>query len=194
MSITKELREWAEDNTLQDMVLATYPPQHAVHGVLETLLAIADRIDAEHERVREEDFERTRDECYEDGWRNGYDEGLIEGLKSVDDWHPRDADNVPIEIGDMLVLQHEVWEKPYEVLSISFDGNDWFFDSNEGRFNVAGWHHYHASIVEDVLREFAYVGIRIGSKDGIEAGKFTFYPDEDMVAEYASKLQLREDA
>ena len=45
MSITTELRKWAEDSTLQDRVLTTCPPQHAVHGVLETLLRIADRID-----------------------------------------------------------------------------------------------------------------------------------------------------
>ena len=47
MSITDELRKWARDNTVQGEVLTTYPVQHPVQGTLESLLAIADRIDAE---------------------------------------------------------------------------------------------------------------------------------------------------
>ena len=50
-TITSELRRWASDNTVKDMVLTTYPEQHAVHGILEQLIAIADRIDETFERI-----------------------------------------------------------------------------------------------------------------------------------------------
>ena len=95
MSITDELRKWAEDNTLRDRELTTYPPQHVVHGVLETLLHIADRIDAEHERIthnltdalhKQEDATRELDE------------------KSV--LLPVDANGVPFHIGDKVDSDH----------------------------------------------------------------------------------------
>ena len=52
--ITDELREWASENTIKDMVLTTYPEQHGVHGILEQLIAIADRIDEQFARVCEQ--------------------------------------------------------------------------------------------------------------------------------------------
>ena len=42
------------ENTIKDMVLTTYPEQHGVHGILEQLIAIADRIDEQFARVCEQ--------------------------------------------------------------------------------------------------------------------------------------------
>ena len=72
----------------------------------------------------------------------------------------------------------------YGVNAVAYDWEHWL-KKNEHLFMPT-------PTVEDVLREFAHVGIRIGSKDGIKAGEFDFFPDEDAIAEYAKKLQLRE--
>ena len=89
MGVTDELREWAKDNTLQDMVLTTYPPQHAVHGVLETLLRIADRIDAEHQKA------------VTAAHSNGITEyGSMVAREYVK--LPVDADGVPVRVGDVV--------------------------------------------------------------------------------------------
>lgn len=53
--------------------------------------------------------------------------------------------------------------------------------------------HRHEPTVEDVLRQFAHVGIRIAAKHGIEAGEIDFYADEEAIAEYAAKLRLADD-
>ena len=53
-SITDELREWARRCTVRDFVLTTYPEQHAVRGILEQLIAIADRIDEQFDRICEQ--------------------------------------------------------------------------------------------------------------------------------------------
>ena len=53
-TITSELRRWASDNTVKDMVLTTYPEQHAVHGTLEHIITIADRIDEQFAHICEQ--------------------------------------------------------------------------------------------------------------------------------------------
>jgi hypothetical protein len=179
MSITDELREYTGN-----FYLLRYK------DVREKLGAIADRIDAEHDAK----VAYWQEASYKDG----YDEGFA----SADDWlaqhedamaeHgwvklPVDADGVTWNIGDRT-------ESGQVVYKLYLDKHGWSFYGLVNDIDPAIHRHYHAPTVEDVLREFARVGIRIGSKDGIEAGKFTFYPDEDMVAEYASKLRLREDA
>ena len=68
---------------------------------------------------------------------------------------PVDADGVPIRIGDGLALQYEVREKPSEVESITFDGEDWYFTSSDGFFNTAGFRHVKPRTLEDVLWSFA---------------------------------------
>lgn len=99
---------------------------------------------------------------------------------------PLDADGVPIRIGDAMVLQHEVKEKPYVVQSLTWDGEDWYFTSDEGFFNACGWEHYHAPTVEDVLAEFANRVCNSGHQWGLDA--------DIAIAEFAKKLQLKEEA
>ena len=59
--------------------------------------------------------------------------------------------------------------------------------------SIHEWHHHREPTVEDLLREFASVGIRIAAKHGIKAGEFDFYADEEAIAEYAAKLRLADD-
>lgn len=61
VTITDELRKWAKSCTVRDMVLTTYPEQHAVHGTLEQLIAIADRIDAQFARICEQQEQVLQD-------------------------------------------------------------------------------------------------------------------------------------
>ena len=123
--------------------------------------------------------------------------GLIELLEQADpDTHvelPRDADGVPIHIGDELTNPHRAGS--FTVEAIGGNGSvphAVYFRDNGGnlRFYYTNQcHHYYSLTVEDVLRQFADVGIRIGAKHGIKAGEFTFTADEDAVAEYAAKLR-----
>ena len=170
MSITDELREWAEDNTLKDIVLTTYPPQHAVHGVLETLLRIADRIDAKHGQMADfcERLERAVTDR-EDVTLWGVDYTAL----------PIDADGVPIHIGDRvennervarIVLTDGSWEPSVYIEKLPNVLHEHFCNEIS---------HYHEPTVEDVLREFAF---QIGQSA----------TDDDIVAEYAAKLRLAE--
>jgi hypothetical protein len=125
-------------------------------------------------------------------------DGLIDLLEQADpDTHmelPVDADGVPIHFGDELTDPHHAGNFTVEAIG----GNNGFiphvvyFRGNGGnlRFYYTNQcHHYYSPTVEDVLRQFADVGIRIGAKHGIKAGEFTFTADEDAVAEYAAKLR-----
>ena len=179
MSITDELRGWANGFA---MTRKHYELQ---------LLAIADRIDAEHEAQLNDAFEtRNSDENLEsDGWVR----------------LPVDADGEYIHIGDVMdgVDKYDSLKKVTgEVTTISFDAT---LDPDDSRSvgirvwsdnhksyhtayldpNASVYRHHHAPTVEDVLREMAD----------------RCYADEDeprdrdaIVAEYAAKLQLREDA
>jgi len=109
-----------------------------------------------------------------------------------------DADKKPIRLGDKVYQVKGGWV--YTVKSISFypDNTTVTFECEHG-FGSDSAHnlrHYHEPTVEDVLREMhaeldevtaLYVGEAIGSDDRDR--------DEARIfAEYAAKLQLREDA
>lgn len=66
--------------------------------------------------------------------------------------------------------------------AVAYDWEHWL-KKNEGLFRPR-------PTVEDVLREFAHIGIRIAAKHGIKAGEIDFYADEDAIAEYAARLRL----
>lgn len=177
MSITDELREWAEDNTLRDRVLTTYPPQHAVHGVLEKLLRIADRIDAEHEKAIRE----------------------LNNLADASVLLPVDADGEVIHVGDMM----ERGEARGHVIALMLSeypkkwggGLHWGVQLEGEHAPTAldlTFHHYHAPTVEDVLMEFAdemnqnlgmYTGEAIDADEWRDA-------DAKTVEKYAAKLRL----
>ena len=139
MSITDELRKYAKGyETL----------------VNHKLLAIADRIDAEHERQLEVLYRDMSDAEY---------------VKL-----PKDADGEYTHVGDVMEYPNGGRE---EVRFMTLNGAGWLV-------NEAGWlpvqlHHHHTPTVEDVLREFAF---QVGQSA----------TDDDIVAEYAAKLQLKE--
>ena len=162
MSITDELRRFIKDPLLGYVSRS----QH-----IEVLTKIADRIDAEHESA-----------CAE-----AYGNGVMSVPIALDEsqWVklPVDADGVPIHVGDEMVLQHEVAEKPYTVQSLTWDGEDWYFTCDEGFFNACGWMHHRAPTVEDVLREFA---LDVCKDDALTIR-------EGVVEKYAAKLRLAEE-
>ena len=136
MSITKELREWIENNLFRTG--AFRPP----------LLGIADRID------------ETHDKALLDMRNRGFDEGFA----CADDWYvehalelakhgwiklPLDADVVAWYIGDRD-------ENGYKVTSLKLTKFGWFYFAN-GMPNEAGEHRHHhpdtwESIITDAMR------------------------------------------
>ena len=183
--ITDELREWARDNTVQGEVFATYPVQHPVHGTLESLLAIADRIDAEHQKALDE-WKAEHGQM----WLKGYSEchaELMEGNETLASdlekagWvrGPLDADGEMWHSGDMSDSNWGVIE------DIAYEDGRWLVSGHD---TSAPWvpadsiRHYHPPTVEDVLREFA---------EGIQGQNHDF--TELVIAEYAAKLCLKED-
>ena len=166
MSITDELREYATNGSLH---------------YCSDYLAIADRIDAEHESA-----------CAE-----AYGNGVMSVPIALDEsaWVklPVDADGVPIHVGDELDGLH------YEDGTVT--GIQYWLAANgiirelvavrPHGWDTATWHdpeeyrHRHAPTVEDVLREFA---------EKITDSQIpNVHPTyEEAIAEYAAKLRLAE--
>ena len=195
MSITDELRK--EARGLGGYV---YTREQAEH-----LTAIADRIDAEHQKAMSRagqllaDAEKDRDynyanwqECKQKvlqgnitiGELNAKIEHLMDELP-----HCMDADNVPVCIGDRMEWVRYKDGDPTIVRTVSGIGNGVFFawSDEQGRYaqyEAHAYRHHHAPTVEDVLREML-------DKWGELPSNMT---NEAIVAEYAAKLQLRGDA
>ena len=168
MSITDELREFARRWPCTDYIR-------------KDMLAIADRIDAEHERKVQQ----------------AHADGLNEQMDFHDNFVPSnyillpvDADGEPIHVGDVVTakLMFGGTSKPLAVdrmeLSRGKDGYLWTIalDTDKSCFNLPKiLRHYHAPTVEDVLREFgkAWVEWEDGSP-------------YDPIAKYAAKLRLAE--
>lgn len=131
--------------------------------------------------------------------------GYIDGIeREVADMVPLpvDADGVPIHIGDVMdeQLPFGGYAAPAPVDTMELyrgaGGYGWMVKldaENRALINPKLLRHHHAPTVEDVLDEFAHVGIRIAAKHGIKAGEIDFYADEDAIAEFAAKLALRGD-
>lgn len=153
MSITDELRAWAKE-----------------HLSRSSILAIADRIDAEHEKAEQDLIDA-----------NNQMEQLCECSIRL----PVDADGEYIHVGDVLT-DGEYKFKVFELAAFG-DGSWSIRDENGNAWAACGVTHHHEPTVEDVLREFA------------EKITDSQIPDvhptyEEAIAEYAAKLQLREDA
>jgi len=183
MSITDELREWAKGDALRaGMSLRTARDQ---------ALAIADRIDAEHEAKV----------SYWQGasYRDGYDEGFA----SADDWLADHEDamaehgwvKLPVsEDGDVLHVGELVDEKlpfggyaapaPIDTMELSrgASGYVWMVKldaENRALVSPKLLRHHHEPTVEDVLLEFAEgLGVPVA---------------DSYVAAAAAKLRLRGD-
>ena len=181
-SVTQELREWAGGGTLRaGMSWRTARDQ---------ALAIADRIDAEHEAKV----------AYWQGasYKDGYDEGFA----SADDWlaqhedamaeHgwvklPVDADGETIHIGDVME-----WCDSGETLTVEGIGSDalFYIDGENAEWTAARNKRHHVPTVEDVLREFTDAILEWSGKSGTVAEVGTW---SDVAADFAAKLQLRGD-
>ena len=165
-SITDELRAWSKE-----------------HLSRSSILAIADRIDAEHE-------------AKVSYWQGAsYKDGYIEGFAGADDWlgqhedamaeHgwvklPVDADGVPIRVWDVMDGNRGT------VTCIRDAGHGWeIVTDHMYSYNPADLHH-HKLTVEDLLRQViacANNGTHVhGALD-----------TEEIVAEYAAKLRLAGD-
>lgn len=125
MSITNELREWFKDRLFMG------------NGYAE-LTAIADRIDAEHERMLGD----------WDYWESTHVE------------LPKDADGEYIHVEDRMEWVRYKDGDPTIVRTVSGIGNGVFFawSDEQGRYaqyEAHAYRHCHAPTVEDVLREFA---------------------------------------
>lgn len=149
MSITDELRKYATNDSLH---------------YCSDYLAIADRIDAEHEK-----------ELRETG------EDIVRDVRREWVRLPLDADNVPIHAGDVM----EYADKPTKPLTVSYielEKNGWWvFAGGMGR-RPDKYRHHHAPTVEDVLREMLDAWGELPSNATNEA----------IIAEYAAKLRLAE--
>lgn len=183
MSITDELREWAEGDTLRAGMSLRMAHDQA--------LAIADRIDAEAD-----DNERFRRdvEPFCDRLREAAAERADVTMYGVDYVAlPVDADGKPIHFGDVL----DQFGTPMTVIAMSDP------DPDEGdcmlRLTIDGiddtWvrarkMHHHKPTVEDVLREFADRVLEWAGKSGTVAETGTW---SDVAAEYIAKLRLADD-
>ena len=191
MSITDELREWTRTHTVNcsDNRIA--------------LVAIADRIDAEHQKALDE-WKAEHGQM----WLKGYSEchaELLEGNETLASdlercgWVrlPVDADGVPIHVGDVVTMQLLFGgeSKPLVVdrmeLSHGRDGDLWCvaLDTDKECWNQPSlMRHYTPPTVEDVLREFASdIADVLGGDD------FRLDGSDELFAEYAAKLRLAGD-
>jgi len=161
MSITDELRDYIKEQ------------QWCAKGVL---TAIADRIDAAHERVRAESIIDMTDESMAE-------HGFVR--------LPKDADGEYIRIGDVMESGDG---DVFIVSSVDYGrhpshgyGKFWMLWSDDADFYELAYkcRHHHAPTVEGVLREMiaAYMDTPLdGSNDG------------EFFAKFAAKLRLVGDA
>ena len=153
MSITDELREWGK---------RLYTPNSA--SLKNELERIADRIDAEHERATAGciHYDPDRHYCSVHG---DTDNGWVR--------LPKDADGVPIRVGDEMVCINNGEHCPVEYIVLTEDG--WEVDGE----SPASMRHYHTPTVESILREF------------VEEWDCLFdYERDVLIAEYAAKLRI----
>ena len=128
------------------------------------LPAIADRIDAEHEKA------------VAAAHSNGVTEyGSMVAREYVK--LPVDADGVPIRVGD--VMEYAV--APHTIREVGGVGVDCFY-ANAYRFDAKYYRHHHEPTVEDVLREML-AGM------GVDADEHCADADA-YIADYAKRLRL----
>lgn len=157
MSITDELREWASIE-----VPYKYGNQ---------LTAIADRIDAEHEKATSEFWQKinavpaTDENMAEHGWIR----------------LPVDADGEPVHIGDVMAYADNT--KPKEVIALVPPA---VFLTEDGPRYADMCRHHHAPTVEDVLAEFfEQVGDGLHTLEAMDT--------QLIIAKYAAKFRLADD-
>lgn len=162
MSITDELREYVNQTPV--------PKSRVLMEARERFNAIADRIDAEHERAMAD--------AYLSGTPT--DEKLTElGCIRL----PKDADGVPWNPGDRD-------EDGNEVTELRLTSSGWcVLTDDEWPYRPERHRHYHAPTVENVLQEFTSAIFEWSRKSGTVAEVGTW---SDVAAKYAAQLQLKE--
>lgn len=157
MNITDELRKFANNRPFFG------------NDYME-LYDIADRIDAEYQKILDERFNALMD---------ARDDGVNAVLKGPEGFGlialPKDTDDVRWNVGDRDEYGNEVIE-----LVLNSDG--WYL-INGTKCKADSIRHYYAPTVEDVLREFA---LAVCGDDALTIRK-------GVVEEYAAKLQFKED-
>ena len=178
MSITDELREYTEKQIKWlDMTKVHY------HKLFE----IADRIDSEYQKAMDE-WKAKHGQM----WLKGYSEchaELLEGNETLASdlescgWVrlPKDADGEYIHVGDEM----DGYGKTIEVVELCIGRSGWVIVSRDGNAydDTFAFTHHKPPTVEDVLREFLEDWRASTMADG-----------DDIIAKYATKLQLKEDA
>ena len=166
MSITDELRSWAagaKPAVINGCDIYVGP---MTSGCMGALTAIADRIDAEHQKAIRE----------------------LNNLADASVLLPVDADGEYIHVGDVMDSRVDYLfdGKPFTVRALVLCGDGWeVADGRFGnRYEPDSLRHHHATTVEDVLREFA----DIVRKERVELATIS----EDTIAEYAKRLTLAE--
>jgi len=164
MSITDELRDWFKDRMFMGN------GWQEIHD-------IADRIDAEHERVVRE---RRRGCVYYDPERHycSCHDFDVSGYVEL----PKDADGEHIQAGDVL----DGYGKTIEVVELRYGRSGWVLISRDGNAyaDTFAFTHYHAPTVEDVLQKLLEQAV--GYSDAHTTVAL------DAIAEYAAKLRLAE--
>lgn len=184
--------------------LMAYAKNEAPHYEMETLLAIADRINAEHARIVHEKISkahadgeqnainqlRSKSEDHRRGYQLGYEKAMQE-IEQTYVKLPVDADGEPIHFKDKVIVPWS--DKVYEVSGFSYQENVhlgtmtvWINTHEDGEYKalcaVGSCYHYHEPTVEDLLDEF------------VERWHDTHHDDlPALKAEYAKRLQLRGD-
>ena len=159
MSITDELREYVEKQIKWlDMTKVHY----------RELFAIADRIDAEHLKALDELFNALTIDMKPMTDENMAEHGWVR--------LPKDADGVPIHVGDVMAYADNT--NPKEVVALVPPS---VVMVEDGPRYADMCRHYHAPTVEDVLREFVHA---------ILNQKADYR--EQNIAEYAKRLKLAE--
>ena len=168
MSITDELRKyvqsWRETPNLMDELDAG-----DIDGLLGDFIAIADRIDAEHESA-----------CAE-AYGNGVESVALPDMTAYVKL-PVDADGVPIRVGDVL----DGYGKTIEVVELRHGRSGWVLISRDGNgyADTFAFTHHHEPTVADTLVEFA-----LACEDAGNSGPEV----KRLAAEYAAKLRLAGD-
>lgn len=163
MSITDELREWAEKNECK--------------SYCKLLTAIADHIDAAHERALRESYDNGYASA--DDWCADHEEAMAEH-----GWYRAlCADRKPMLLGDRM----EWANGTFTIHELKFtEGGCTTWDSEHGYTVHADECHHHKPNVEDVLQEFTE---RVC--DGLHTPKAL--DTQAIIAEFAKKLQLAGD-
>ena len=167
MSITCELREYAR-------IHQPYKSELYNAHVADEIIAIADGIDAEHEKALAEQFDSLTVDM-----KPMTDENMAEG-----GWMrmPVCADGEYIHIGDVMEWVQYDETNPSVVREVAAVGVDVFFawdktNKRYAQYEAHAYRHYHEPTVEDALRELCVAYMDTPFDDSCDTEFFAKYAD-----------------